>query len=44
MRNSPIFSIATTLTHLPEGYQLGIFIPPKVELYTASDTDTLFVG
>jgi len=30
MRNSSIFSIATNLTHLREGYQVGIFIPPKV--------------
>jgi hypothetical protein len=34
MKKSSIFSIATTLRHLPECYQLGIFIPPKVGNFT----------
>jgi len=34
MRNSSIFSIATTLTLSHEGYQVGIFIPPKVGNFT----------
>ena len=34
MRKSSIFRIATTLTWLHEGYQVGILIPPKVGNFT----------